>query len=131
MVCNGHLKMNLYPDQSTVVTNWNQPILPKDNQQIVPFGQQGQQFIPLEPYPVYMPGQKPEDMNQLNMEENALALGAAFYKDFAKKVDKASRYFFPSSFALFCLVYWVHYLYSSDQLPEAMEGIYEYVPDIE
>ena len=105
-------------------------MLPKDNQQIVPFGQQAQ-FIPLEPYPVYMPGQKPEDMNQLNMEENALALGAAFYKDFAKKVDKASRYFFPSSFALFCLVYWVHYLYSSDQLPEAMEGIYEYVPDIE
>ena len=107
-------------------------MLPKDAQQVVPFAQQGQ-YIPLEPYPVYMPqpGQKPEDINQLNIEEKALALGAAFYKDFAKKVDKASRYFFPSSFAMFCLVYWVHYLYSSDQLPEAMEGIYEYVPNVE
>ena len=84
-----------------------------------------------QPYPVYVQGQNDPSLNQLNNEEQALALGAAFYKDFAKNVDKTSRYFFPSSFSLFCLIYWVHYLYSSDQLPEAMEGIHEYVPNKE
>ena len=40
----------------------------------------------------------------ITQEEKDLALGAAFYKEFARNTDKASRYFFPSSFLVFWYV---------------------------
>jgi len=61
--------------------------------------------------------------------EKELALGATFYKEFARSVDNVSRILFPSSFLLFSFIYWVYYLYSQDRLPEVMEGIYPYIPD--
>ena len=34
-----------------------------------------------------------------------------------------------SKFTLFSFVYWINYLFNRDQLPEAMEGITEYLPE--
>ena len=102
----------------------------------------------------------------MSAQEKELALGATFYKEFARSVDNASRLIFPSSFSfktnlpfrqfkliytkhvfkfphspiknfvmklpqftLFSFVYWINYLFNRDQLPEAMEGITEYLPE--
>ena len=130
-----HMMISRDATQSTIVGNqWNtEPginAITGGNQTIPPYqmvpyqGPTQGSFIPmnnLQMGPMF-------DM-ELTQEEQKLALGAAFYKEFARNVDKASRHFFPVSFVIFCLFYWINYLYNRDQLPEATVNMIEYKPD--
>lgn len=104
--------------QSTIVSNWNtinpvdpkaltaQPYQPQFSQMVPYQGPTASSYIPMGPMETcfsqgpmgHQMGNGPVDITQ---EEKDLALGAAFYKEFARNTDKASRYFFPSSFLVF------------------------------